>query len=245
MLTGAAAAGLQVGKRGADATTAEQAKRPRSKGSKKGGKGNMDDLVMAVAKFSVVNSRAISVLQAASLTVILFEKETPVGKVVHTQTKEAARQYTSTIAGKSPTEKASYISPHIFVWLGLVASLVTMLEEKKETYPYKQQIEKLQQFTDEYTLVAKEMQKEFVVAEQVAMRMALAERIRTCRLSKCYNAALIKVELSGLGDKAQEAAKAVAAILCLEAKGQRKHGQAPRSDNERRVIQHLDNRSED
>ena len=75
----------------------------------------------------------------------------------------------------------------------------------------------------------------------VAQRTVIADQVRVCRVAKCWNPALARLEVNlKPGCSAENAHAAMVKMLCSLAQGVIKPQQAPKGDLERRIQAVLD-----
>eukprot|EP00929_Paragymnodinium_shiwhaense_P113574 TRINITY_DN81858_c0_g1_i1.p2 TRINITY_DN81858_c0_g1~~TRINITY_DN81858_c0_g1_i1.p2 ORF type:complete len:271 (-),score=74.59 TRINITY_DN81858_c0_g1_i1:369-1127(-) len=239
MPLGAAAAGLAV-KRGS-ATVVEGESRGdkshKSNKAKSNGKGagsgdRMEALVNNVARLALSTARDVSVLNAAVLGTVLFQKETPVAAAIIKLTKDTTTAYAARCKEVPASEKAAMGSPHVFVWLELIANLPEILNSVQVKFDPKVVEMHQAQLADLKNSFVAEQKME----ETAATRAAVASLVKVFKEQKCWDPTKHKVTFAvEKKSTAEPIINLFATTLILNAGGIMKMGQAPMTDAERKI----------
>eukprot|EP00929_Paragymnodinium_shiwhaense_P050061 TRINITY_DN25238_c0_g2_i2.p2 TRINITY_DN25238_c0_g2~~TRINITY_DN25238_c0_g2_i2.p2 ORF type:complete len:239 (+),score=83.88 TRINITY_DN25238_c0_g2_i2:846-1562(+) len=225
-------AGLSVQKAASKRQRKEEAEDRNGAGATSADK----DLVKLVARLSLTNARQAAQLTAATHEVMTFDKQDGVGKKIVETTKDITTTYAAQMKVATPEEKLALGSPHSFIWLGLIQVMQQEIDANvAELKIYSKEIIAWNAWLgEEKTRIVKE---NGTINEDLATRLATMSAIRTCRISKCWNPAMARIELAG-SHAVPEAGKVINTVMKLieiRCKGTRRHGQAPKSDVERKI----------
>eukprot|EP00929_Paragymnodinium_shiwhaense_P027903 TRINITY_DN16274_c0_g1_i19.p2 TRINITY_DN16274_c0_g1~~TRINITY_DN16274_c0_g1_i19.p2 ORF type:complete len:396 (-),score=83.03 TRINITY_DN16274_c0_g1_i19:1039-2226(-) len=252
MMASASAAGLQL-KRSGDATPAggapklakklQETKKEKNAAAAASGKHNHSDLLLQVAKLAIHTSRDVAGLKAVLIETTLFTKDSELGALLIKTSKDVTASFRETSRSLNSTERAALGSPHLYVWLELVAAAAQWCKDKN----FQQEQAIFVEHQQELETRAKEIIKDNPgTSEPMAVRLAAWHYTKIMRISKCWNPNMSKMEIqTDNSTAARKAAQVLARLLVTHAQGVRKQGQAPKNDQERRIIAHLEKVSMD
>eukprot|EP00929_Paragymnodinium_shiwhaense_P097042 TRINITY_DN58815_c0_g1_i1.p1 TRINITY_DN58815_c0_g1~~TRINITY_DN58815_c0_g1_i1.p1 ORF type:complete len:246 (-),score=78.01 TRINITY_DN58815_c0_g1_i1:161-898(-) len=214
------------------------AKGPKGKG-RDADKGNVVELTKQVSKLALASARQLAVVSSAVILTILFRNEGK-GLQIHDELKATTAAYTKMAKEAKPVERQALSSPHAYVWYALLSFV-----QKQKDQLSQEGKDSLAKHSEE--LKAVQGGKLIGIDEptdeqkQVALRAAICDQIKVCRLQRCYDQTMAKLELSvDNTTTAKAAVSTIVAYMVLQAKASVKTGQAPKSDSERKVQELLD-----
>eukprot|EP00929_Paragymnodinium_shiwhaense_P079517 TRINITY_DN41408_c0_g1_i1.p2 TRINITY_DN41408_c0_g1~~TRINITY_DN41408_c0_g1_i1.p2 ORF type:complete len:249 (-),score=65.04 TRINITY_DN41408_c0_g1_i1:81-827(-) len=222
--------------------TATKHAKKGDKGGKgaKGSKAAVDDelakLIKSTARLALGTARDTAALKACVVRTIVFERDKAAAIV--DEIKKTTTQYSQTVKAMKAEEKADFSSPHVFVW----HTLINTLSEKTKSKECEKHVHSLSEHLKHLKTRGEKLAQETFPADPQnhvieSVRDVIAEEVTLCRLHKCWNPTLMKLEMSAaVGSNAAQALSAVAYILAAEAKGKLKSGPQPKSDSERKVL---------
>eukprot|EP00929_Paragymnodinium_shiwhaense_P078795 TRINITY_DN40875_c0_g1_i1.p2 TRINITY_DN40875_c0_g1~~TRINITY_DN40875_c0_g1_i1.p2 ORF type:complete len:381 (+),score=73.92 TRINITY_DN40875_c0_g1_i1:288-1430(+) len=226
-----------------DAAGSAKKARTQTKQDNRRAAGN-DELVETLAKLSLQTSRRCALSMSILMTTVTFSKQTDLGKAIAEKTKATTSAYSQQVRGLGAHEKAAYGSPHIFVWLELVAACVKF---GKEDGSAPNLVKDLEMHQADLKEKQKAVHATMVMGADpaLALKEVVADLVKTVIISKCYDPQMAKMELNCTpGSSADEAGKAIVKMLQSKASGQIRRGQPPRNDLERKLAKYLDARNE-
>eukprot|EP00929_Paragymnodinium_shiwhaense_P088813 TRINITY_DN49121_c0_g1_i1.p2 TRINITY_DN49121_c0_g1~~TRINITY_DN49121_c0_g1_i1.p2 ORF type:complete len:259 (-),score=103.25 TRINITY_DN49121_c0_g1_i1:636-1412(-) len=197
-----------------------------------GTKYKKNELTELVARLTLTQAKELAQVKAAVTYTVTFSKEAQLGKELMENVKATMITFTEQSKNGTPAKRLELGSPHVFAWLVLYENVLEVAKAKK----YELQVQQLEEFgkfiKDRQTEVLKEGD---IKDPDIALRRVVAAYVRSCRLSKCFNPALSKLEISVSNEVAVRAKDAVIYVLEKMAEGTLRMGQAPRTDLERRI----------
>eukprot|EP00929_Paragymnodinium_shiwhaense_P061209 TRINITY_DN30565_c0_g1_i3.p2 TRINITY_DN30565_c0_g1~~TRINITY_DN30565_c0_g1_i3.p2 ORF type:complete len:289 (-),score=85.48 TRINITY_DN30565_c0_g1_i3:966-1832(-) len=202
--------------------------RSHGKGShgKSAEKDSIQELLAMVAKLTLQSARDIAVIKSVVMRVALFNKE---DTLIPQEVKTATTGYANTVKELAHEQKEDFGPPHPFIWHVLMQIIGKVDGGQK----YKDCIAHVQDIHSR----ALELQKTENGKDLAwCMRALYAEQVKVVRISRTWNAKVMKMEVAVTeGSLAQKAMLDLMTHLKTEAKAKIKHGAAPKSDLERKV----------
>eukprot|EP00929_Paragymnodinium_shiwhaense_P057916 TRINITY_DN29008_c0_g1_i2.p1 TRINITY_DN29008_c0_g1~~TRINITY_DN29008_c0_g1_i2.p1 ORF type:complete len:270 (+),score=87.10 TRINITY_DN29008_c0_g1_i2:140-949(+) len=233
-----AAAGLKRSKESSSASGSSDKKKQRDEVA-------VEQLTDTMAKLLLSTTRTVATLQGALMDVVVFSKEEQLGADIMERTKAAVRDYGETVSKMQPEEKGAHFAPHIFIWLELFAVVKAFchLKAVSEVKPFVRIYEKMEEFNQTLAKTRALYVEELGLSSEQALRMAVADEIRSCRVSKCFNPQQMKVEIATGSPLARTVVHGLITAICLGAKGMRKQGPPPKGDSERKLVRILEKKN--
>eukprot|EP00929_Paragymnodinium_shiwhaense_P098952 TRINITY_DN60487_c0_g2_i1.p2 TRINITY_DN60487_c0_g2~~TRINITY_DN60487_c0_g2_i1.p2 ORF type:complete len:249 (+),score=85.02 TRINITY_DN60487_c0_g2_i1:117-863(+) len=189
------------------------------------------ELLAQVAKLSLSTARQVATLNSITIDAILVQKLKV--EEITTGLKEISKAYFDSTKNKSPQERNTFGSPHIYIWhelLSIVCKMANNEDHKPTIAAIKAHVEDLDNRTNA------EVQGKDVADLQHIKREQTQMQVKVCKYGKCWNQDLMKLECSTVaGTTARAAQEAVYNFLREKAGGTIKTGQAPRGDLERKI----------
>eukprot|EP00929_Paragymnodinium_shiwhaense_P060730 TRINITY_DN3031_c1_g1_i1.p3 TRINITY_DN3031_c1_g1~~TRINITY_DN3031_c1_g1_i1.p3 ORF type:complete len:271 (+),score=78.42 TRINITY_DN3031_c1_g1_i1:373-1185(+) len=193
-------------------------------------------IMLQLAKLTLNNTRNLAAVSSAVITTIVFNRDEGAGKELHDELKEVAAAYTTTVRALQAEQKAEYAAPHTYVWQGLITIVYRNTQEGQDEYS-KHMSNTMKVLSDSYVAKAMEItdsQDKEVYIKQLPH--VIGANMKICRVSKCWNAKMAKIELSATpASETEKAMVAVVKYIVEKCQGKVKMGAAPRSDAERRI----------
>eukprot|EP00929_Paragymnodinium_shiwhaense_P038510 TRINITY_DN20336_c0_g1_i1.p2 TRINITY_DN20336_c0_g1~~TRINITY_DN20336_c0_g1_i1.p2 ORF type:complete len:246 (+),score=100.67 TRINITY_DN20336_c0_g1_i1:71-808(+) len=204
-------------------------------------KDKVDDLTVLVAQLTLSVAREQALLKSILVTVVLIDRNTELGKAVANTVKDTHKAYNEQIKEMDAEARASFGSPHIFVFLAFLQVLMQHAVSKKLTHFEKT----FKVLKDNMDSQVEEMFKGRPMGAKVegdpkdaVVRELVTCKVKVCRVLKCFAPHLARVELC-MDAQWQEMKDTFVKMLAAEAKGQVRHGQAPKADLERKIAKRI------
>eukprot|EP00929_Paragymnodinium_shiwhaense_P075620 TRINITY_DN38682_c0_g1_i1.p2 TRINITY_DN38682_c0_g1~~TRINITY_DN38682_c0_g1_i1.p2 ORF type:complete len:322 (-),score=80.49 TRINITY_DN38682_c0_g1_i1:869-1741(-) len=235
--------GLLTGKRQAEAQGGAQAKtskQDRDKDKKVNKEKGGDKLVQDIGRLALHASREVALVKGTITRVLIFDKtDGTKGQELFTQMKNISQAYTKTVAGLSQTERADYVSPHVFVWQDFLEWAKKEFGMEKQVGEYYKYMSLQVEAKLNHLVVTKQVDKtkeeEVTGVKQKLSRQEVAELTRIFKVAKCYDTTKGKIEFCAFDKPTKDLFSLIADQMKLHLNCKEKVGQAPKTELERRV----------
>eukprot|EP00929_Paragymnodinium_shiwhaense_P054130 TRINITY_DN27129_c0_g1_i1.p2 TRINITY_DN27129_c0_g1~~TRINITY_DN27129_c0_g1_i1.p2 ORF type:complete len:249 (-),score=77.87 TRINITY_DN27129_c0_g1_i1:173-838(-) len=191
METGAAGLGIKRTISAEQPKPQQKASRTAGKEKKGNGEDDLKQLVVQVAKLSLVSARQVATLSSVLIEVILVPKDKAtditngikgITKTYHEETKQL-----------SPAEKGSFGSPHLFIWQELIAIAGRKAQEVGDL----EMAAYVKTYSTNLDSKTKEKLKETPSKDASEIKREITQtEVKVCRYTKCWNPDMMKLEVS-------------------------------------------------
>eukprot|EP00929_Paragymnodinium_shiwhaense_P079216 TRINITY_DN41211_c0_g2_i1.p1 TRINITY_DN41211_c0_g2~~TRINITY_DN41211_c0_g2_i1.p1 ORF type:complete len:244 (+),score=66.24 TRINITY_DN41211_c0_g2_i1:147-878(+) len=205
------------------------AKTPKGKaGAKSGASGsrdaNVQDLVTAIGRLVISNSKDISTLKSVHMTNLLFDKE--LGKQWVDGWKAIGASYFDQTQKMSPSQKAQWCAPHVFIWLDVH-------REMKELQVVKDHTALLEKERDDFL-----RDTETDMEKNAVFRLLIERHVKVLKIVKTWNPAQMRMETCAVSHAAP-VLEVFLRKVCKATKGKIKYNAAPQGQLERRIAKQV------
>eukprot|EP00929_Paragymnodinium_shiwhaense_P053782 TRINITY_DN26953_c0_g1_i1.p2 TRINITY_DN26953_c0_g1~~TRINITY_DN26953_c0_g1_i1.p2 ORF type:complete len:313 (-),score=89.84 TRINITY_DN26953_c0_g1_i1:978-1916(-) len=198
------------------------------------GAGQVRNVLRDLSILALQNAKDCTMLKATVVHTIIFNVQ--MADPLVTNVKAVTAAYSKANKSMTDTEKASRCSPHIHVWNALVSTCGQMAKSNK--------MDGFMADFEKYHAKIKEAAANMVsrhegaetMSEQQAIINIIAEQVKVARVSRCWDAANNKLELSIVeGSESRHIQRIITELLVKVANAEVKIGMAPRTNAERKI----------
>ena len=197
-------------------------------------------ILVALSTLTLGMARELALVKSIVITCVLIANDK---SEIPAKVMETTLGYSKHVDTLTREEKASFCSPHIMVWNTLIDVVKTLAFNKG----MKEQADVIARYQGQMTAAAiaeakaendsrstKMTDEELDDAKSCAIRANVAKHVKVCRVAKCWNPLISRVELmTTAGSEAKFVEEAVIKVLIQLVDGDVKEGQAPRGKLER------------
>eukprot|EP00929_Paragymnodinium_shiwhaense_P045407 TRINITY_DN23204_c0_g1_i3.p2 TRINITY_DN23204_c0_g1~~TRINITY_DN23204_c0_g1_i3.p2 ORF type:complete len:256 (-),score=83.83 TRINITY_DN23204_c0_g1_i3:583-1350(-) len=204
--------------------------------------GELQGLTLQMAKLLLATSSDVRHIKTILTVNVLFDKESELGAKVAATAKQVMGDYMAQTKAMQVEERGAFGPPTCFVWQGLISVIMQAGKELQAMNdPRAAKLEHALAKIQEHNTAIEKHTQQLVVTENMdpkaAARAAVTAAVKVCRVCKCYNPKMMRLELAPAMQckLTGDTLNAIGKVMETAAGGQVKQGAAPKSDAERRI----------